>query len=855
MEREKQMGDRHNKSQKSYMRERIELHCHTKMSLRDGVESIADIIDFAYAQGMPGVAITEHENIMTFIDAFCYEKYMYEEDFKLIHGIEVSMVDDEADLADFGFGGKEKSFHVSVLIVNESGRKNLYKLLTEAAKSLRQPTVIPKSMLQKYREGLVFGSACGAGEVQWILAQSNDVNVIAPIVNFFDYLEIQPVAGNMFMIENEQYLDIHSENDIRNLNRKIVNFGSEWNKPVVATCDVHYLRPEDKLYYEVIEYGWGESDTSKKPGFYFMTTEEMLMEFDYLGKEKAQEVVIDNTYIIADMIENINPVCDKLMLPKIPYENDILKELCYQKAEELYGKVLPLPVEERMEKELFNICNNGYASIYLLTKELIEKSGIKSYERSCNGTVSASFVAYLLNISEVNPLKAHYRCKKAHYSEFKVGNTPNIYGCELKDKKCPVCGKKLIKDGFNLPYESFAGIHMDYAPDINLVVILIEQQKEIIKLVGDLQGVGEAIYTSSVMRAAYNKIYWWNIVDNYAKENELDNIQKVKILKKCDDVAVSYGSTYYSILLVPKEKNICDYSPLRLIQEKKNSKIITEFDRYDLNCFYSMDITVGGYNQIVLSKLMMETGYDFQKIMFDDKEVMSLFQNTSALKLIQKENHGYILGCVGVPDFEGEYMYSILITAKPKTMRDLIKIRALGDIYGASNWIGNGQMLIESGIAQISDIIAFREDIFDYLSDYGMNEVEALRIMERVGKGKGLDDKAVRDMNVIGIPQWYIDSCNKIKALDYRATAVVSTICSWRIAYYKIHYPEAFYRVIFEMLASNEVMELIQKGKNAVWEEYSNSYCRVSEGVIEQDYNTLRLAIEMLNRGIYYKES
>ena len=748
---------------------------------------------------------------------------------------------------------KLTSYHAIILAENNIGRENLYRLVSASHLQYfnRHPRV-PKSLLLKYREGLILGSACEAGELYRALLDGKAEEEIARIVNFYDYLEIQPLGNNHFMIDSPKVPAVNSEEDIMDFNRRIVALGEEFNKPVVATCDVHFLDPEDEVYRRIIMAGKGFDDADNQAPLYLRTTEEMLKEFEYLGSDKAREVVITNTNKIADRIDVMSPVRPDKCPPVIPDSDKTLTEICYNKAHELYGEELPAIVKDRLDKELHSIISNGFAVMYIIAQKLVWKSVEDGYLVGSRGSVGSSLVAFMAGITEVNSLSAHYRCPNCHYYDF---DSPEVKafagnaGCDMPDKLCPVCGKPLVKDGFDIPFETFLGFKGDKEPDIDLN-FSGEYQSKAHKYTEVIFGAGQTYRAGTVGTLADKTAYGY--VKNYYEERgkRKRSCEINRIVLGCTGVRRSTGQHPGGIIVLPVGEDINSFTPVQHPANDMTTDIVTtHFDYHSIDHnLLKLDI-LGHDDPTVIRMLQDLTGIDPTTIPLDDPGVMSLFQNTSALGITPDDIDGCPVGSLGIPEFGTDFVIQMLLDTKPKCFSDLIRISGLG--HGTDVWLGNAQTLILEGTADISHCICCRDDIMIYLINKGVDSALSFTIMESVRKGKGLKPEFESAMKEKDVPDWYIASCKKIKYMFPKAHAAAYVMMAWRIAYCKINYPLAYYAAFFSIRAKAFSYELMCQGmqhlKN-VMADYKKREDTLSQKE-QASLKDMKIVLEMYARG------
>ena len=753
---------------------------------------------------------------------------------------------------------KTPSYHAIVLAKNDVGRVNLYKLISASHLQYfnRRPKV-PKSLILENREGLILGSACEAGELYRALLRGAPQAEIADIVNFYDYLEIQPNGNNAFMIDSDKsdHENIHSMEDIQEINKKICDLGEEFHKPVCATCDVHFLDPEDEVYRRIIMAGNGFKDADSQAPLYLRTTEEMLAEFEYLGSDKAREVVIDNTNLIADMVDSIDPVRPDKCPPVIENSDQTLTDICYRRAHEIYGEVLPDIVEKRLEKELNSIISNGFAVMYIIAQKLVWKSVEDGYLVGSRGSVGSSFVANMAGITEVNSLSPHYYCKKCHYYDF---DSPEVKayagkaGCDMPDKICPNCGEKLVKDGFDIPFETFLGFKGDKEPDIDLN-FSGEYQSKAHKYTEVIFGYGQTFRAGTIGTLAEKTAYGY--VMKYYEERGIHKrrCEIERIAEGCTGVRRSTGQHPGGIVVLPLGEEINSFTPVQHPANDMTTDIVTTHFDYHKIDHNLLKLDILGHDDPTMIRMLQDlTGIDPTKIPLDDKDVMSLFQNTDALGVKPEDILGCKLGSLGIPEFGTDFAMQMLIDTQPTSFSDLVRIAGLS--HGTDVWLGNAQMLIEEGKATISTAICTRDDIMIYLMQMGVEAGLSFTIMESVRKGKGLKDEWIATMKEHNVPDWYIWSCKKIKYMFPKAHAAAYVMMAWRIAYCKVNYPLAYYAAFYSIRADCFSYELMCQGKEhleAVLADYNRRKDELSKK--EQDsIRDLRIVQEMYARGFEF---
>ena len=641
---------------------------------------------------------------------------------------------------------KMPTYHAIILAKNEVGRVNLYTLvsLSHLKYFARRPR-IPKSEFNKYREGLILGSACEAGELYRALLDGKSEETIAKIVDYYDYLEIQPIGNNAFMIASEKQRNIKSEEDLKNMNRRIVQLGEKFQKPVVATCDVHFMDPDSEVYRRIIMTGKGFSDADSQPPLYLRTTEEMLEEFSYLGSKKAEEVVITNTNKIADSIERISPVRPDKCPPVIEDSDQTLRNICYDKAHSMYGEELPEIVVERLERELNSIISNGFAVMYIIAQKLVWKSNEDGYLVGSRGSVGSSFVATMAGITEVNPLSPHYYCTNCHYSDFEseeVRAFAGGCGWDMPDKVCPNCGQPLVKDGFDIPFETFLGFKGNKEPDIDLN-FSGDYQSNAHKYTEVIFGEGQTYRAGTIGTLAEKTAF--GFVKNYYEEHgsRKRKCEIERIVEGCTGIRRSTGQHPGGIIVLPHGENINSFTPVQHPANDMTTDIITtHFDYHSID-HNLLKLDILGHDDPTMIKMLEElveqlTGKPFKatEIPLDDPGVMQLFADTGSLGIKPSDIGGCPVGCLGIPEFGTDFVIQMVVDTKPKTLSDLIRISGLS--HGTDVWLNNAQTLIQEGKATISTAICTRDDIMTYLINTGMESELSFTIMESVRKGKGL---------------------------------------------------------------------------------------------------------------------
>ena len=695
---------------------------------------------------------------------------------------------------------KHRSNHIILLARTQKGMKNLYKLISYShLDHLHGKPMIPKSMLSLFREGLLVGSACEAGELFRAILNGESEETVEKIASFYDYLEIQPIGNNAFLVREGKVGD---DEGLRDLNRRIVALGEKLHIPVAATGDVHFLEPEDAIYRAILMSKLGFEDAEQQAPLYFKPTQEMLEEFAYLGEEKAREVVIDVPNRIADLCEPLKPFPDGTHAPKIENAAEELRQMAVNKAHEVYGDPLPDIVQARLDKELKSIIGNDFSSLYLMAQRLVQKSLSDGYLVGSRGSVGSSFVATMAGITEVNALPAHYVCPNCRFSDFDVDHTVYTVGADLPDRACPVCGTNLKKDGFEIPFEVFLGFHGDKTPDIDLN-FSGEYQPTAHKFVEEMFGKGHAFRAGTISGIAEKKGYECVYSFREKTGREYGSAEIERLCKGCLNVKVTTGQHPGGIVIVPKDNDafteIYDYTPVQYPADKVDKNTITtHFD------FHAMDdrlvkLDILGHDDPTALRMLEDlTGLNPRSIPLDDPDTRELFWSTDSLGIDLKAID-CTLGTLGVPEFGTGFVRQVLENTRPRTVEELVRISGL--THGTDVWLNNAEPLVISGIAKLNEVLCTRDDIMNYLIAHGMEASLSFKIMERVRKGKGLTDEMEQAMAEGKIPDWFISSCKKIKYMFPRGHAAAYTMMSFRVAYYKVHYPKEFYAVYFTVRA------------------------------------------------------
>ncbi|MGN0160352.1 MAG: PolC-type DNA polymerase III [Lachnospiraceae bacterium] len=756
---------------------------------------------------------------------------------------------------------KMPTHHAIIIATNEVGRVNLYRLISNSHLLYynRRPR-IPKSDYLKHKEGLIIGSACEAGELYQAILNGHSEADIARLVNFYDYLEIQPLGNNMFMIESDK-APVNSVEDLKEINRKIVKLGEKFNKPVVATCDVHFMNPEDEIYRRIIMSSKGFDDADNQAPLFLRTTEEMLAEFQYLGSDKAEEVVITNTNLICDLCEPIDPVSWDKCPPVIENSDNDLREICYRKAKEMYGEELPEIVVKRLDRELNSIISNGYSVMYIIAQKLVWKSNEDGYLVGSRGSVGSSFAATMAGITEVNPLSPHYLCPQCHYSEF---DTPEVKafaggaGCDMPDKDCPVCGHKLNKEGFDIPFETFLGFKGNKEPDIDLN-FSGEYQSKAHSYTEVIFGAGQTFKAGTIGTVADKTAYGY--VAKYYEEHGIHKrpAEISRVAEGCTGIKRTTGQHPGGIVVLPHGYDINTFTPVQHPANDMTTNIVTtHFDYHSID-HNLLKLDILGHDDPTMIRMLQDlTGVDPKDIPLDSPEVMSLFQNTDALGITPEQIGGCKLGALGIPEFGTDFAMQMLIDTQPKHFSDLVRIAGLS--HGTDVWLGNAQELIKSGQATISTAICTRDDIMTYLIGMGLDSEESFKIMEAVRKGTVAKKKCgnweewKKDMKEHNVPDWYIWSCEKIQYMFPKAHAAAYVMMAWRIAYCKVFYPLAYYASFFSIRAKAFSYEVMCLGKDKL-EFFLDDFKSREDSLSNKESDMLRdmrIVQEMYARGFEF---
>lgn len=759
--------------------------------------------------------------------------------------IDACVSDEEAKKGEYK---KVKTYHAIILAKDYVGLKNLYKLVSYSHLNYfyKKPRIL-KSIYKKYSEGLILGSACSEGELfQAVLLGKSDEEIQA-IAKDYDYLEIQPLGNNDYLVRKGEVPD---KEYLKEINRKIVDLGEKLNKPVVATGDVHFLDPEDEIYRRILEAGQGYDDADKQAPLYLKTTDEMLEEFSYLGEEKAYEVVVTNTNMIADMCEQISPISPEKCPPHIEGCEQTIKDITFGKAHELYGDPLPEIVQVRLDKELDSIIKNGFSVMYIIAQKLVWKSNEDGYLVGSRGSVGSSVVAYMTGITEVNALPPHYVCPSCKHSDFTDYGYNN--GFDLPDKPCPVCGEKLAKDGIDIPFETFLGFDGDKEPDIDLN-FSGEYQAKAHKYTEVIFGKGTTFKAGTVGTIADKTAFGY--VKKYFEERNIriNKAEIERIAKGCTGIKRTSGQHPGGIIVVPKGREIFEFCPVQHPADDPDSDIITtHFDYHSIDQnLLKLDIL--GHDDPTMIRMLQDiTGVDPKTIPMDDKKTMSLFSSTEALGVSPEQINSKV-GTFGVPEFGTKFVRGMLLDTLPKQFADLICISGLS--HGTDVWLGNAKDLIDAGTVTLSEAVCTRDDIMVYLMKKGLPPSAAFKIMETVRKGKALKEPKWPEYEALmrehGVPEWYIESCRKIKYMFPKAHAAAYIMMAFRIAWFKVHIPLAYYAAYFSIRAKAFDAEFMINGKEVVRQKMKEIEMQGNQAANKDKdmYDDLELVLEMYERG------
>ena len=815
---------------------RVELHLHTKMSALDGAVDIEPLIRLAAEWRHPAVAITDHGVVQAFPEAYQAAKAA---GIKLIYGLEGYL----AESADKG----SRTYHIILLARNRTGLVNLYRLvsISHLEYFYRRPR-IPREVLQAHREGLWVGSACEAGELYQAILNGRPEEELLEIADFYDYLEIQPLANNRFLLDEGR---VKSEEELREINRRIVALGERLGKPVVATGDVHFLLPEDEVFRQIIMASHG-FETERPTPLYLRTTEEMLEEFAYLGEEKAREVVIDNPRAIAESVEEMRPVPEGFHPPYLEGAEEEIRRMATERAKAVYGPDLPAIVKERLEKELNSIIGNGYASLYLIAHKLVKRSLDDGYLVGSRGSVGSSLVATMCGITEVNPLPPHYICPECHYFEVFDDGSVGV-GADLPPKRCPTCGTPLGRDGYDIPFETFLGFHGDKVPDIDLN-FSGEYQPIAHKYAEELFGKDRVYRAGTIGRLADRTAYGYVRSFLESRGLKVRSAEMNRLVRGCTGVRKTTGQHPGGLMIIPEGREVFEFTPIQYPANDAESGVVTTHFDCDTIHDHLVKLDILGHDDPTVLRMLQDlTGIDVRTVPIDDPDTLKLFSGLESLGISKEDASGEV-GTLAIPEFGTRFVRQMLVETRPSSVGELVRISGLS--HGTNVWTGNAQELIKANTCTLKEVIACRDDIMTYLIRKGLPPGDAFNIMERVRKGKGLSADHEKLMEEHGVPKWYIESCKKISYLFPKAHAAAYVMMALRIAYFKVHHPLAFYSAYFTVRADDFDAGLVVRGPGPCRKEIERIDAKGNEATAKEKslVTVLEVALEAMARGIRF---
>lgn len=743
---------------------------------------------------------------------------------------------------------KLRTNHITLIAKNQIGIKNLYKIVSDAHVNhfYRAPRIL-KSVLEEYKEGIIVGSACEAGEIFQAVKQNKSDEELERIVSLYDYIEVMPIDNNRFMIDKGE---VEDEEELRDLNRRMIEVAKHFGKIPVATGDVHFIDKHEAVYRKVLKYSQGFKVDEEETYLHFRTTDEMLEEFKYLGEDLAYEIVVENTNKVADLVEDILPIPNETFPPVIEGSDVELRDMCNKKAERIYGSPLPDVVRKRLDRELNSIISNGYAVMYIIAQKLVAKSLSDGYLVGSRGSVGSSLAATMSDITEVNPLPAHYVCENSEckYSSFyEIGEWGS--GVDLPDKDCPKCGQKLKKDGHDIPFETFLGFEGDKEPDIDLN-FSGSYQPVIHKYTEELFGEGYVYRAGTIGTVAEKTAYGY--AKKFVEENDLNSTsaEVLRLASGCTGVKRTSGQHPGGVMVIPNYKDVYDITPIQYPANDTSCGVITTHFDYHSISGRILKLDILGHDVPTIIRMIEDiTGTVATEVPLDDKETMSLFTSTEALGVTPEEINCPV-GCLAIPEFGTKFVRQMLLDTKPKTFDELVRISGLS--HGTDVWLNNAQDLVVEGTVEFKEVITTRDDIMNYLIFKGLRPKMAFTIMESVRKGRGLKPEFIEEMKKNDVPDWYIGSCQKIKYMFPKAHAVAYVMMSFRLAYYKVHYPAAFYATYFTIKAEDFDADLIVKGLDAIKNKMDeiNSLGNDATAKEKNMLTVLEVAYEMYARNI-----
>ncbi|MBQ6601675.1 MAG: PolC-type DNA polymerase III [Clostridia bacterium] len=829
---------------------RVELHLHTKMSMMDGMTDASILVKRAIDWGHKAIAITDHGVVQAYPEAVGAAGGK----IKILYGMEGYFMDDTETDFETWKKGKNKYFHQILIVRNLTGLKNLYKLITLSnLQYFHRRPIIPKSELIKHREGLIVGSACEAGEVYRAIAEVKSDEEILKIASFYDYLEIQPCGNNEYMIRSEKFPNVNNVEDIRNFNRKVIHVADALGKMVVATCDVHFIDPGDAKYRAILMAGQGFGDADQQAPLYFRTTDEMLAEFDYLGEETAREIVITNTNKIADMVEKIIPIPSGNYPPSLEGADEELTRLCWERVKDHYGDPVPEYVAKRLEKELTSIIKHGFGVLYMIAQKLVKNSNENGYLVGSRGSVGSSYVANASGISEVNPLAPHYRCPECRYSEFFLNGEVGS-GYDLPPKECPNCGTALIRDGHDIPFETFLGFKGDKSPDIDLN-FSGEYQSRAHRYTETLFGDGHVFKAGTIASVADKTAYGY--VKKYLQERDIvvSRAEEDRLTRGCTGVKRTTGQHPGGMVVVPNEFEFSDFTPIQ--HPADDSKSDTRTTHFDFHALHDTILKLDnlGHDVPTLYKYLEDlTGIPTMETDICDPKIYELILSPEPLG-VTAEDIDCPTGTLSIPEMGTPFVIQMLLDAQPKNFSDLLQVSGLS--HGTDVWLGNAQELIKNGTCTISEVIGTRDNIMVYLMHKGVEPSVAFKIMEIVRKGKAtklLTQEHIQTMKDNGVEQWYIDSCMKIKYMFPKAHAAAYVSAALRLGWYKIYYPLEYYAAFMTVRGGDLEAVTVLKGRDAVKRRMAEIKMKGNDAQPKElnMYPTLQVVNEMMARGVEF---